>query len=221
MSQIEETAGATAACGASGFALARERGYNAPRAARFSFGLRTMLAFLRQPRLSIVALAFALGCVRSERPLVDEQASIVDADLIGEWCFEDDEANPFRIEKKPGSETVLRVFAGEDDQLELLLSKIGDDRYLSVECLEPPGYMIFRYELRGGAQVVIYELDAEVIHAAIAEKQLAGKAWRFFGPQAQITGSSAEIRSYLAKHGKDCFERHASLVVNRLNKAGN
>lgn len=167
----------------------------------------------------IASLIVVLGCVRFEHPLADAEASIIDADLIGEWYFENDKGNPFRIQKKPESETVLEAFVEDDDRLDLILWKSGDNRYLCIECLQPPGYMLFRYQLQGADRIALYELDDAAIQRAIKTKKIAGATkWGLLEDQVIISDTSAGLRTFLEDHGKECFERRASFVVTRFSK---
>jgi inorganic pyrophosphatase len=95
---------------------------------RFQFSLRALL----------VVLLPLSGCVPSEQPLVSEKESIADCKLLGTWRYEDDDPrDPFVIREKPGSETVLEA-VHEEEHVDLLLTKIADERYLCVQYSDDP-----------------------------------------------------------------------------------
>ena len=174
------------------------------------------------PRFILRAwLAFAVpllssGCVPSEHPLIDDEESVVDERLLGEWRYDDDDPRPpLLIQRKPGSETVVEAVE-DDERVEILLTKIRDDRYLCVRYAdEAISNMILRYEIQGDT-LRFYRLDEGAIHDAINNQDLSGKAWRGFGKRARITATSAEIRAYLENNGKGCFKRDASPVLTRI-----
>ena len=182
---------------------------------RFQFSLRALPA----------VILVTLGCVGSEHPLVDEKSSTIEADLIGQWRFQrDGPDDSFRIQKKPGSETVLEVIHHDQaEHLELLLSKIGDQRYL---CVGPPpgqmGYVILRYEFHGHDDVWLYRMDDAAIHDAVTKQELSGKVYRFLGEliEVDITSAPEKIRAYLETHGKESFERRSSISLLRLKEGG-
>lgn len=169
-------------------------------------------------RSLLAALLPLSGCVPSEQPVTSEKESITDCELLGTWRYEDeDPRDPFVIRKKPGSETVLEAVY-EEERVDLLLTNIGDERYLCVRYFDDPAqYVILRYKLQGG-MLRLYELDAGTIHDAISDKELNGKAWWLLGKRAMISATPPEIRAYLEKHGKNCFEPYSSLVVTRIEK---
>jgi hypothetical protein len=74
-----------------------------------------------------------------------------------------------------------------------------------------------RYKLQGGT-LRFYELDEGTIHDAISNEELSGKAWWLLGKRAKISATPPQIREYLEKHGKSCFEPYSSLVLMRIEK---
>lgn len=167
-------------------------------------------------RSLLVALLPLSGCVPSEQPLLSEKESIADGELLGTWRYEDDDPrDSFVIRKKPGSETVLEA-VDDEEHVDLLLTKIGDERYRCVRYADDPVlYFILRYKLQGDT-LRLYELDEGTIHDAISNAELSGKAWWLLEKRAKINAAPAEIREYLEKQGKSCFEPYSSLVLERI-----
>jgi hypothetical protein len=183
---------------------------NQPMSRRFQFSLRAML-------VAIAPLVLALGCVPSENPLLTEEESAVDAELLGVWRFDNDDTGPFSIRRKSGSETLLEAVR-HGDPLEMRLMKIGDERFMSLELFEDQTpNMILRYEVIGNEEVRFYELDQAIIHDAIKKDELSGRVWvSLFGPRASLSSGSADIRAYLERHGKDCFNRKPTFSWKRI-----
>ena len=170
---------------------------------RFQFSLRALL----------VVGSATFGCVRSEKPLVSEEESVIDGDLLGVWQtdFGDvgGEMCSISIHPKLGSETVLEAVADtEGPVVEVRTTKVGQERYLCLRHADEPHVSyILRYEFRGN-EVRFYELDENVMHNAIRNGELRGKAWYFLWQRADLSGDAVEIQAYLERHRKDRFCFH-------------
>jgi len=162
-------------------------------------------------------VAASPGCVASEHPLTDAESSKIDEDLIGEWCCVEDESILGTIRKKADSETVLELVDGTNgDTSTLYCTQIAEERYCTVVDLRYKDYRIIRYSTRGADEIIrIYALDVDAVSHAIRAGWVAGKTWNFFGPQAKLTGAPEELRAYIEKHAKECFEPFSDLGLRR------
>ena len=171
--------------------------------------------------------------------MCDEESSVADELLIGDWVARSDPNDPpsqVSIHRKQDASNVLECVElgvipdqeDDDDVLVLCTTKVRSLRLISwceQQAGEPPSYSIWLIEPEDEDHLRIYMLDEEVIGKAILAGKLSGHVRRgwFFGWYARalrITSEPDELRQYLAHAGRACFDHSSPLwTLTRLEQS--
>lgn len=200
---------------------------------------------LHPATLAATCLLALAGCggVVLDHPLSDDETTEVDEALIGFWELEAasiDEADPkpgelwphLAVGRTKGDDRAMEVATldVEDghvkvNRLEVLATRIGNDRYLSLRNPEKrdEGWFVVRYRIGEDDRMQLRVLDPEACAASVDAGHVQGEAK---GPDrghevvsltVEIRATTAEARAWIEKHGAGLFTEKA-VVMRRLVK---
>lgn len=188
-----------------------------------------MLAIPRQVAAIglLLAIFTSTGCVSSLKPLTDAKTSTPDLRLLGTWEFEDKdkmEKHTILVERKKDAPNVLEASAAKDGKREagdLLLTKIGNDHYVSVGNKDKDGvtkYTIAKYHLADDGTLSIWGLETDFFAAAVENKELKGSIKRELFTDVTLDETAENLRRFLEKHGAKCFMKETAITVKRIKR---
>ena len=180
----------------------------------------------------------------SKHPLSDEKTSKIDERLIGAVADIDRDkpeeyAGQVLIGKRGTAENVLEAVDLQfDDQSHVVVNRVpmstttvGELHLFSTPedvfgKHDPKEYVskdyeIFMYAMPDADTVNVYFMDNDVIGASVANKELSGSvsATYFFGSAqysaSTIKASPEELRKYIERTGKKCFDSDAWFTLKR------
>lgn len=191
---------------------------------------------------TFMLLLAGCGGVSFEHPLSDPATTEIDESLIGFW--EPVASSIGEPDPGPG-DLVARIAVGKTKQggkameavaleiedgvvqvkrLEVLATRIGDHRYLSLRDPEESdkSWFVIRYEVTDEDLLRGQILDAEAFAAAVDAGELKGevtsrdRGHEAAGLTVQITSGTDEVRTWLAQH-EGCVESKG-ITLRRLVK---
>ncbi|MCC7085770.1 MAG: hypothetical protein IT427_12275 [Pirellulales bacterium] len=181
------------------------------------------------PRLVAVGLMIAAcactGCVSSLKPLSDEKASTPDERLLGTWEFEDKETmekHTIVVERKQDAAKVLRASAiekGKQESADLLITKIGNDHFVSVGNKDGQGvmkYTIAKYELADGNTLNFWGFETEFFAKAVENNELKGTVKQDLFKEVTLDDTPENLRKFIEKNGAQCFTKETAMTIKRL-----
>jgi hypothetical protein len=164
--------------------------------------------FFRMRHVALLVLALAAGCVYTESPLADDEDSLIDEELIGQWWVEDDGGKITIKLNDQGDRPVLEAFdsAEPDIPTRWYCTKIGDKRFVTWNIAsegDEHRYVLVRYEIRKHNTLIWSELKRELVNRAIRSGEIHGDPK---GMYAVISDKRERLRAFIEKHADDGFE---------------
>ncbi len=160
--------------------------------------------------VAILAAFTSTGCVSSLKPLSDEKTSKPDVRLLGTWELEDKdkmEKHAVVIQAKKGAPNVLEASATQDGEKEtgdLLLTKIGNDHFVSIGDKDDKGvmrYTIAKYVLKDDSTLECWGLNADFFAKAVENKELKGTVKQELFKDVTLDDTPENLRKFLEKQG--------------------
>ena len=180
-------------------------------------------------RLSLLLACLALAaCTVSHEPIIAAGATGPDEALIGRWrstVSEDDLSPDVLVISRLANGRLLIESISENagdhvrpERLELVTASIGDERYCSVtsreEEMDPPMWMLCRYEPESPDRVQIYVASLDLLSEAVDRKLLSGRKHadnRHFDT-FEVDSPAEELRDFMTGHGERVFNLKGPLL---------
>jgi hypothetical protein len=172
-------------------------------------------------RIGLLLTCLTLAaCTTSRAPITAAGAPEPDTGLLGQWrvTVSADDLNPdlLTISRQPDGK--LRVDSISEDaadhlapeRLELITARIEGLLYGSVtsldEELDPPAWMICRYEHVSPDRIQLYIAPLDLLDEAVSRKLITGR--KILGRHFdlfELAATAEELRSFVAAHGARVF----------------
>jgi hypothetical protein len=180
-------------------------------------------------RLCLLLACLALtACTVSHEPITATGVTEPDDALLGRWrsTVSEDDLSPdvLTISRLPDGHLLVESISGvsgkdsRPEQIELITASIGDERYCSVtsrdEAMDPPKWMLCRYELESPDRVQIYVASLDLLSEAVDRKLLSGRLHadnRHFDT-FEVDSSAEELRAFVTAQGARVFNLKGPLL---------